>query len=545
MTGRVHRRTGIESWIPPDQDVQLGPREVTIATLLKRAGYATFMAGKWHLNGGLEVARHTQPNDHGFDHWLALHAWAIPHHENPTNFYRNGKPVGPMKGFAAEIVVDEALTWLDGRGRGASAASPFFMYLPFAEPHGTIASPPRFNELYAAFTRGRPDPFPNEDRYPPNLAARGPGEYYANVSHLDHQVGRLLERLDGLGLRENTLVIFTSDNGPVTTDWRHWWEVNLYGDTGGFRGRKADLYEGGIRVPALVRWPGRVPAGSVSDAPVIGYDLLPTLAVAPRPRGPDGPGDRRGGRVRAAPRGGGGPAAADLLRVRRRPGLPLRPAGRRLEAPGRSGPGEGPPLQPPRGPLRGGRSGAVRAGPGAGDARPGARAPRERRGRSLAAARALIEGRRLADPVAALGLGTVERRVGPLEGRRGLFVGPQLRRSRRHGDGRTFSRRRLFDGHAHLLREHQGSLPVVGGQDAQELFAAPAHEGVGGSEDGPQGQGDLAQDLVAPGVSALVVDGLEMVDVDEDEAERRLEAGAPGRPRGRSPPPRRAGCRGR
>ena len=275
LTGRIHRRTGIESWIPPDQDVQLGPREITIATLLKRAGYQTFMAGKWHLNGGLDVAGHAQPGDHGFDHWLALHAWAIPHHADPTNLFRNGKPLGGTKGYAAQIVVDEALDWLSARRTDA----PFFLYLPFVEPHGTIASPPRFNALYEAFTTGRPDPFPNEDRYPANLAARGPGEYYANVSHLDHEIGRLLEGLDGAGLRESTLVIFTSDNGPVTADWRHWWEVNLYGSTGGFRGRKADLYEGGIRVPAIVRWPGHVPPGAVSGAPVAGYDLLPTLAA--------------------------------------------------------------------------------------------------------------------------------------------------------------------------------------------------------------------------------------------------------------------------
>jgi arylsulfatase A-like enzyme len=75
-------------------------------------------------------------------------------------------------------------------------------------------------------------------------------------------------------------VIFTSDNGPVTDDWRHWYEVNLYGSTGGLRGRKADLYEGGIRVPAIVRWPGHVAAGGVTDTPAIGYDLLPTLATA-------------------------------------------------------------------------------------------------------------------------------------------------------------------------------------------------------------------------------------------------------------------------
>jgi arylsulfatase A-like enzyme len=275
LTGRVHLRSGIASWIPPDSDVQLGPRELTLATLLKRRGYRTAMFGKWHLNGGLDVARHTQPGDHGFERWLALHAWAEPHQRNPTNFFRDGRPAGEIKGFAAQIVVDEALDWLRGQTPGA----PFLLYLPLAEPHGTIASPDWFNALYSGFTRGRPDPFPNLGRPPDNLANRGPGEYYANVSHMDFQVGRLLEGLDAMGLRESTLVLFTSDNGPVTSDWRHWWEVNLYGSTGGYRGRKADLYEGGVRVPAIVRWPGQLAAGSVSDTPVIGYDLLPTLGA--------------------------------------------------------------------------------------------------------------------------------------------------------------------------------------------------------------------------------------------------------------------------
>jgi arylsulfatase A-like enzyme len=244
------------------------------------------MFGKWHLNGGLDVARHTQPGDHGFERWLALHAWAEPHHGNPTNFFRDGRPAGEVKGFAAQIVVDEALAWVEG----LKGAAPFLLYVPLAEPHGTIASPDWWNGLYSAYTHGRPDPFPNLGRPPDNLAARGPGEYYANVSHLDYQVGRLLDGLDALGLRESTLVIFTSDNGPVTTDWRHWWEVNLYGSTGGFRGRKADLYEGGVRVPAIVRWPGHVAAGSVSDTPVIGYDLLPTLgAIAGAPVPSDRP----------------------------------------------------------------------------------------------------------------------------------------------------------------------------------------------------------------------------------------------------------------
>jgi arylsulfatase A-like enzyme len=275
LTGRTPFRTGIESWIPENSDVQLGRREITLATLLEQRGYETFLAGKWHLNGGLAVSRHTQPQDHGFRHWLALHAFAVPSHRDPENFYRDGKPVGPTPGYAAQIVVDQAIEWLGARAGGR----PFFLYLAFAEPHGTVASPARFTDLYRAFTTGRPEPFRNGGAVPTNLAARGPGEYYANVTHMDFQIGRLLERLDRLRLREDTVVVFTSDNGPVTQDWRHWYEINLYGSTGGLRGRKADLYDGGIRVPAIVRWPGRVRPGSETDALVIGYDLLPTLAA--------------------------------------------------------------------------------------------------------------------------------------------------------------------------------------------------------------------------------------------------------------------------
>ena len=98
MTGRTPFRTGIESWIPENTATQLGPREVTVATLLRDRGYQTFLSGKWHLNGGLDVKAHTQPNDHGFEHWLALHAFAIPHHKNPSNFFRDGKRPGRDQG---------------------------------------------------------------------------------------------------------------------------------------------------------------------------------------------------------------------------------------------------------------------------------------------------------------------------------------------------------------------------------------------------------------------------------------------------------------
>lgn len=275
LTGRMPYRTGIKSWIPEGQDVQLGVNEITLASLLNSEGYDTAVIGKWHLNAGLDVPGHRQPKDYGFDHSFVLHAYTLPHHRNPTNFFRNGEPLGEIEGFAAGITVDETINWLSKR---RSAGRPFFLYLPFAEPHGTLASPDRFLEQYARYTSGEPVPFPNGLLQPPQgLEARGPGEYYANISYLDSEIGRLLTHLEAEGLYQNTIVVFASDNGPVTTDWRQWWETNLYGQTGGYRGRKGDLYEGGIRVPGIIRYPGVIEPGRVSDVLFHGYDLMPTL----------------------------------------------------------------------------------------------------------------------------------------------------------------------------------------------------------------------------------------------------------------------------
>ncbi len=265
LTGRTPFRTGIQSWIPEGEQVYLRKRERTLAAILQDHGYQTYMTGKWHLNGGLGDANFPQPEDHGFDDWMALHAFAIPHHQNPTNFYENGVPLGVVEGFSAGIVMNKALDFLIRR----DTARPFFLYVPMNEPHSEIASPPEFNGMYRAFTKGTIDP--NVLEY------RGPGEYYANITYMDHQVGRLMDQLDRLGLRENTLVVFTSDNGPVTEQWRKPWEVNMFGSTGGFRGRKGDLFEGGIRVPCFMRLPGAIEAGTVSEVPVHGYDFLPTI----------------------------------------------------------------------------------------------------------------------------------------------------------------------------------------------------------------------------------------------------------------------------
>lgn len=286
LTGRTPYRTGIKSWIPEDTPAYLSEKEITMATWLKKVGYQTAIVGKWHLNGGLSRADHAQPQDHGFDHAYVLHAFPLPHQNNPTNFYANGQPLGEVKGFTAQIVADEAMRWMGEREK----EGPFFLYLPFIEPHGTIHSPEHFLEKYKRYTKGEPIPVVNgQPGYPQGVEARGPGEYYANISFLDEQVGRLLDYLDTNGLRDNTIVMFFSDNGPVTIDWRAWWEVNLYGDTGGLRGRKADLYEGGIRVPGMIRFPGTIEPGRVTDYPVSGYDIFPTLSAL---LGIDMPSDR-------------------------------------------------------------------------------------------------------------------------------------------------------------------------------------------------------------------------------------------------------------
>ncbi|MEM1245846.1 MAG: sulfatase-like hydrolase/transferase [Acidobacteriota bacterium] len=278
LTGRTPFRTGIQNWIPEDTDVQLRPEEISLGKLFKSQGYATHHSGKWHLNGGLDNERHAQPDDHGFDDWITLHAFALPNQRNPENVYRNGEALGPLEGYTAGLFADATLEWLDKHVE-AAPEQPFFVYFAPPEPHSMIASPKEYTDHYAHLTNGVPEPFINGTAEPSkDLEARGPGEYYANITYLDAQIGRLLDFLDEQGLTESTFVFFASDNGPVTTDWRHWWEINLYGSTGGLRGRKADLWEGGLRVPAIVRWPGSVAANTSTEALASAYDLLPTLA---------------------------------------------------------------------------------------------------------------------------------------------------------------------------------------------------------------------------------------------------------------------------
>lgn len=277
LTGRTPYRTGIKSWIPEDSGIFLRDAEITLAEILRDAGYSTAHIGKWHLNSDLASDTEPQPTEQGFDYYYGHNAYQLPHNHNPTNIYRGKSPLPAQHGYTADLYADETINWLERH----DPDKPFFVYLSMAEPHTSFANPPEYNEMYADFTQGDVVPIPNGLDQPPKdmLIPRGPGEYYANITYMDAQVGRVFDWLRENDLYDDTVVVFSSDNGPVTANWINWWEVNAYGDSGGYRGRKHYLYEGGIRVPAIIRYPGVVTAGTVSDEPIIGMDWFVTLAT--------------------------------------------------------------------------------------------------------------------------------------------------------------------------------------------------------------------------------------------------------------------------
>jgi arylsulfatase A len=254
LTGRVPNRLGIRDWIPANSGIFLRPGEVTIAQLLKDAGYRTCHAGKWHLNSKTDGSERT-PGEAGFHHWLYTQNNAAPSHLNPTNFVRNGKPVGKLAGPSSHIVVAEAVQFL-----AANKGKPFFLNLWFHEPHEPVAAAEEFLKHYPSVD--------NPDRR----------HYYGDVSQVDAAVGKLLKYLDDQKLRDNTFVFFTSDNGPETLK-RYKGANRSYGSPGPLRGMKLHITEAGYRVPGILRWPGHAKAGSDSAEPICNIDLLPTLCA--------------------------------------------------------------------------------------------------------------------------------------------------------------------------------------------------------------------------------------------------------------------------
>ncbi|MBS3732074.1 MAG: sulfatase, partial [Desulfobacterales bacterium] len=217
----------------------LDKAEITLAEALKTAGYRTGMLGKWHL-GDYSSNPQFNPVRHGFDYYFG-----VPYSNDmkPFPLYRNETELSPDLGQDEDQAMltgrytEEAVRFIE-----ESADSPFFLYLAHTFPHQPL--------------------FPSE-----TFEKRsGAGKYGDVIEEIDWSVGEILACLEKNGLAENTLVIFTSDNGP-------WYE----GSPGGLRGRKGQSLEGGFRVPCLVRWPARIPAGLVNSAPAMNIDFYPTL----------------------------------------------------------------------------------------------------------------------------------------------------------------------------------------------------------------------------------------------------------------------------
>lgn len=246
LTGRTPYRNGVYRHLSGRHEPHLRSSEITYPKLLKTVGYETCHIGKWHLNSlrQFNTTEYPQPGDHGYDYWMATHNNASPSHKNPDNFVRNGKPVGVLEGYSAPLVADEVSRWLsDVRDK----SKPFALSVWIHEPHSPIATDARFSDLYDGHENSK---------------------YMGNISQLDHALGKVMEALDKEGVSDNTMLIFTSDNGPV---------ANFGGTTGGLRGGKRSDHEGGIRVPGIVRWPGHIKPATVSDVPVIGTDIFATV----------------------------------------------------------------------------------------------------------------------------------------------------------------------------------------------------------------------------------------------------------------------------
>ena len=215
----------------------LPPSEITMAEALALAGYRSMAIGKWHLGDFTELPEY-HPSNHGFDRFVGFN---MSNDDWPVAFWRDQTQVvadiGLDQAHYTKLFTEEAIRFIE-----ESRDGPFFLYLAHKDPHQPF--------------------FPSE-----RFAGRSAGGPYGDaVSELDWSVGEVVRALRRLGIADQTLVIVTSDNGP-------WYE----GSAGGLRGRKGQSYEGGFRVPFVACWPGRIPAGSVSEVPAMNIDLLPTF----------------------------------------------------------------------------------------------------------------------------------------------------------------------------------------------------------------------------------------------------------------------------
>ena len=259
-----------------NQDQMLLPEDVTIAEVLKPVGYATGCFGKWG-QGFEQTPGH--PNQQGFDEFfgqlLQVHAhfyypfWVW---QNDKKYALPGNEGGKREQYLPDVVQAEAIKFIR-----AHRDQPFFAYIGSIIPHVELVVPPDSEEPYRgkfpvrAILDSRPGYIGSQDGYT---------TYAGMVSRLDQHVGELMKLLDELGIADNTVIIFTSDNGGQNGGVDQGWTAmtDFFQNNSGLRGYKGSFYEGGIRVPFIARWPGKIKPGMKSDLPSASYDVLPTLA---------------------------------------------------------------------------------------------------------------------------------------------------------------------------------------------------------------------------------------------------------------------------
>ena len=248
LTGRYHPRGGVLGVTTGGERLDLDER--TVAETFQAAGYRTAAFGKWH--NGTQYPYH--PNGRGFAEYYGFTSGHWGDYFSPP-LDHNGQLV-EGDGYLNDDLTDHALEFIDSHRE-----TPFFCYLPYNTPHSPMQVPDRFYEKFADAELTMRHRDPGKEDLPMTRAA------LAMVENIDWNVGRVLDRLDSLGLSESTIVVYFSDNGPNSWRWN-----------GGMRGRKGDTDEGGVRSPLLVRWPGRIAAGTVVKPIAAAIDLLPTLA---------------------------------------------------------------------------------------------------------------------------------------------------------------------------------------------------------------------------------------------------------------------------
>ncbi|HEY3440515.1 MAG TPA: arylsulfatase [Paludibaculum sp.] len=257
-------------------DLPLRPGDITVAEVLKSAGYRTGLFGKWSLG---ELGSTGYPNAKGFDEWFGYFSQLHAHNYYPEHLLHNygsylckGNMGTQRKEYAPDLFTSRAVDFI---GR-QPAAQPFFLHVCYTAPHAN-------NEMGRDTGNGME--VPGDAPYSGMAWPQQEKNFAAMITRMDSDVGKLMEALRAKGVADNTLVVFTSDNGPHREGGHN---PAFFESSGPLRGIKRDLHEGGIRVPCVARWPGRIGAGQVSRHPWAFWDFLPTAAEVAGVEAPGG-----------------------------------------------------------------------------------------------------------------------------------------------------------------------------------------------------------------------------------------------------------------